>query len=140
MNKGKIFLGGTCNNSTWRDELIPLLNMDYFNPVVEDWTDECQEEERRQKEECGIHLYVITNQMKGVFSIAEAVASAHIVNKSTVFYVLSGGFDEGQLRSLKATYELIKSIGGIGDVTEDNSMEELARRLNFSYAMASSNF
>ena len=31
----KVFLGGTCNNSTWRDELIPQLKIDYFNPVVE---------------------------------------------------------------------------------------------------------
>ena len=51
--KNKVFLGGTCNNSTWRNELIPLLNIDYFNPVVEDWTPECQAEEERQKnEEC----------------------------------------------------------------------------------------
>lgn len=31
-----IFLGGTCNNSTWRDELIPKLTNKYYNPVVED--------------------------------------------------------------------------------------------------------
>ena len=51
--KNKVFLGGTCNESTWRNELIPLLKIDYFNPVVEDWTPECQAEEERQKnEEC----------------------------------------------------------------------------------------
>ena len=35
----KVFLGGTCNESTWRDELMPLLKnegVEYFNPVVED--------------------------------------------------------------------------------------------------------
>ena len=37
----KVFLGGTCNNSKWRDKLIPMLNIDYFNPVVDDWTEEC---------------------------------------------------------------------------------------------------
>ena len=33
----KVFLGGTCNESTWRNELIPLLEnagVEYFNPVV----------------------------------------------------------------------------------------------------------
>lgn len=30
----KVFLGGTCNNSTWREELKPLLKIDYFDPVV----------------------------------------------------------------------------------------------------------
>ena len=59
--KNKVFLGGTCNESTWREELIPLLKTDYFNPVVEDWTPECQAEEERQKnEECNYQLYVIT--------------------------------------------------------------------------------
>jgi len=32
----KVFLGGTCNESTWRDELIPMLEIDYFNPVVDE--------------------------------------------------------------------------------------------------------
>jgi hypothetical protein len=30
MGKG-VFLGGTCNESKWRDELISLLNVTYFN-------------------------------------------------------------------------------------------------------------
>ena len=45
----KVFLGGTCAGSTWRDELIPQLKIDYFNPVVADWTPECRAEEIRQK-------------------------------------------------------------------------------------------
>jgi hypothetical protein len=32
----KVFLGGTCAETTWRDDLIPKLQIDYFNPVVED--------------------------------------------------------------------------------------------------------
>jgi len=32
----KIFLGGTCNESTWRNRIIPMLEIDYFNPVVDD--------------------------------------------------------------------------------------------------------
>ncbi len=51
----KVFLGGTCNKTTWREELIPLLTIDYFNPVVKDWTPECQEIEKQQKELCNIH-------------------------------------------------------------------------------------
>lgn len=34
----KVFLGGTCNDTTWRDELIKKLKINYFNPVVDDWT------------------------------------------------------------------------------------------------------
>ena len=43
----KVFLGGTCNESTWRDKLIKMLEIDYFNPVVDDWTEECYQEELR---------------------------------------------------------------------------------------------
>ena len=40
----KVYLGGTCNNSNWRNKLITILKVDYFNPVVEDWTPECMKE------------------------------------------------------------------------------------------------
>ena len=48
----KVFLGGTCNESTWRDRLIEMLEIDYFNPVVDDWTEECYEEGLRRREIC----------------------------------------------------------------------------------------
>ena len=96
----KVFLGGTCNESTWRNELIPLLEnagVEYFNPVVDNWTPECQEEEYHQKEICDLHLYLITKKMKGVFSIAEAVASCQfiqkkrfIITKYSAIYILGG--------------------------------------------------
>ena len=50
--KDKIFLGGTCAETKWRDELMPLLDrfsINYFNPVVEDWTPECQAIEEDEK-------------------------------------------------------------------------------------------
>ena len=69
--KKKVFLGGTCNDSTWRDELIEKLKIDYFNPVVEDWTPEDGDEEVLQRQICDYCLYTITPEMKGVFSIFE---------------------------------------------------------------------
>ncbi|GAI10708.1 unnamed protein product [marine sediment metagenome] len=63
----KVFLGGTCNESTWRDRLISLLKIDYFNPVVEDWTEECMAEEIRQRESCDYVLYVLTPLMTGSY-------------------------------------------------------------------------
>ena len=30
----KVFLGGTCSGRKWRDELIPLLKCEYYNPIV----------------------------------------------------------------------------------------------------------
>jgi hypothetical protein len=46
----KVFLGGTCNGSTWRDSLVKSLKIDYFNPVVKNWTPECQAEEIKQRD------------------------------------------------------------------------------------------
>jgi hypothetical protein len=112
----KVFLGGTCNESTWRDKLIPLLKIDYFNPVVDDWTLECQEEEYRQKEICDIYLYVITPKMTGVFSIAELVDSSNKRPTHTVFMILSEDdgvkFTEGQLKSLHAVGNMAGNING----------------------------
>ena len=126
----KVFLGGTCNESTWRNELIPLLEekgIEYYNPVVEDWTPECQQEEYRQKEICDVHLYLITKKMKGVFSIAEAVASCQDAGKLTLFVFANfdGEFDEGERRSLDAVGNLIVKLGGAYH-TGINTIEELA--------------
>ena len=126
----KVFLGGTCNESTWRNGLIPLLEekgIEYYNPVVEDWTPECQQEEYRQKEICDVHLYLITKKMKGVFSIAEAVASCQDAGKLTLFAFANfdGEFDEGERRSLDAVGNLIVKLGGAYH-TGINTIEELA--------------
>ena len=126
----KVFLGGTCNESTWRNELIPLLEekgIEYYNPVVEDWTPECQQEEYRQKEICDVHLYLITKKMKGVFSIAEAVASCQDAGKLTLFVFVNfdGEFDESERKSLDAVGNLIVKLGGAYH-TGINTIEELA--------------
>ena len=72
----KVFLGGTCNNSIWRDVLIPLLTdngINYFNPVVDEGTEDCYKEELRQRKLCDFCLYVITSDMTGVYSVAEVI-------------------------------------------------------------------
>ena len=60
----KVFLGGTCNNSTWRDKLIQQLEIDYFNPVVSDWTEEAYKRELKERETCDFVLYVITPNLR----------------------------------------------------------------------------
>ena len=130
----KVFLGGTCNESTWRNELIPLLEkegIDYFNPVVDDWTPECQEEEYHQKEICDIHLYLITKKMKGVFSIAEAVSSCQSKDKEILFAFadFDGEFDTAEKKSLDAVGHLVTRLGGdyLFDLTD---ISDLAARIS----------
>lgn len=121
--RNKIFLGGTCAESTWRDDLKPALRkMYHFNPVVKEWTPECQMMERLEKEIfCNIHFYCITQEMKGVFSIAEVVDSVHNKNKTTILHVIPTGFESFQLKSLKAVVDLVNQRGGIAYIQDDIS-------------------
>lgn len=133
MAKNRIFLGGTCNSTTWREDLIKDLDVDYFNPVVEDWTPECQAIEMDEKEnKCNIHLYVITKEMKGVFSIAEAVDSVHNKKVDTIFLALPQGFKDHELKSLKAVEDLIVLRGGT--VIVDKDLSTLRTYLNTNYS------
>ena len=113
----KVFLGGTCNGSNWRDKLIPRLKIDYFNPVVEDWTPECQEEEIKQRQNCDYCLYVITPKMTGVYSIAEVVDDSNKRPYRTIFSFLVDDdgktFDEGQIKSLRMVGRMVQENGGL---------------------------
>lgn len=116
----KVFLGGTCNGSTWRDELIPLLEIDYFNPVVDDWTPECLQRELEEREQADFVLYVITPKMTGAYSIAEAIDDSNKRPQKTILCVLAVDgdsesgyvlFTHAQLRSLAAVSEMVKRNG-----------------------------
>jgi hypothetical protein len=125
-----VFLGGTCNNSTWRDDLIKMLKVSYFNPVVDDWTEEAQKEEIEQRKNCLFVLYVITPLMMGVYSIAEVVQDSLTKKGKTLFCVLEedGGksFDKGQLKSLNMVKNLVEDNGA----QVFDSLEDIADFLN----------
>lgn len=122
-----VFLGGTCNESKWREELISKLTIDYFNPVVPDWTDECMVEERKQREICDYCLYTITPRMTGVFSIAEVIDDSNKRPNKTIFCLLDIDyaditpddtgygfieFDKWQLLSLEQVGKMVERNGG----------------------------
>ena len=136
----RVFLGGTCNESKWREELIPHLECEYFNPVVPDWTPACQDNERRQRDECDVVLYVITPRMTGVYAIAEAVEDAIKRPQKTVFcyrpdetigysgcgvggFLQGAEFTVGAEKSLIATSELIRRNGATVVRWEDLAAE-----------------
>ena len=141
INKKHIFLGGTCNGSKWRDDLLSLLDprrITCYNPVVPDWTEAHKIIERKQREECDVCLYAITPRMVGVYSIAEAVDDSNKRPDKTVFCFLevddtrdddnvsekNGSseikeatndcrFDQRQVASLKAVGQMIEANGGV---------------------------
>lgn len=125
----KVFLGGTCNESTWRDELISMLEIEHFNPVVPDWIPECMAEELRQRELCDYCLYVITPRMTGMYSIAEVVDDSNKSPEKTIFCVLPVDFlhfTEGQMRSLEQVGKMVERNGG----KFFTSLDDVARHLN----------
>lgn len=121
--KEKWFLGGTCGKTQWRDELIHILEkrkIDYFNPLIigRGWIKSDEDNEYIEKnEKCNVHCYVITPEIKGVFSIAEIVNSCWEVKTNTnvvkfVYFIILGIFERKMYRSLEATMRLCKNIAG----------------------------
>ncbi len=117
--KKRVFLGGTCNGSTWRNKMMIYLHnagLDYFNPVVEDWTPQDQAAEVRERETCDFCLYAITPLMAGVYSIAEVVDDSNKRPEKTALVLLPAEdgtltFSPGTWKSLTAVAALVKRNG-----------------------------
>lgn len=122
----KVFLGGTCSGYKWRDDLIPMLNCDYYNPIVKNWSEEDRLREVHERETADYVLYVITSGMKGVYSIAEIIDDSNKRPEKTIVCVLYNNIDEQMSKSLSATLNLAKSNGA----TVLNSLEDIASFLN----------
>jgi Nucleoside 2-deoxyribosyltransferase like len=126
----KVFLGGTCNGSTWRNGLINDLKIDYFQPQQDDWTPDMMEEELKQRAECDFCLYVLTPKMTGVYSIAEVVDDSNKRPHKTIFCYLTSDenyqFSAAQVKSLEQTGKMIQENGA----TFFKTLAEIANHLN----------
>nr|XP_018910660.1 PREDICTED: uncharacterized protein LOC109039581 isoform X2 [Bemisia tabaci] len=73
--KNDVFLGGSCNPTTWRQDIaIPLLNklgITFYNPQVSQWRQELIELEHQAKEAASILLYVLDDRTRNVVGIIE---------------------------------------------------------------------
>ena len=133
MEKVKVFLGGTCSTSTWREELLQKLDLDkieVFNPVVPNWTPECQKEEDLHRETDDICLYVITPEGEGFYSFVEVTDDSNKRPKRTVLCVLmeaNGKKFEGHMA--KCVLKTMKLICKNGVIVFDN-IDDLAVYLN----------
>ena len=122
----KVFLGGTCAGYKWRDELIPMLDCDYYNPIVKNWSESDRIREVHERETSDYVLYVITSGLRGVYSIAELIDDSNKRPKKTIVCVLFDGFDKKMAHSLQATINLAASNG----VTVLGSLQSVAEFLN----------
>ena len=133
MEKVRVFLGGTCAGSTWRDELLEQLDLERiepFNPVVPDWTPECQELEDYHRLTDDLCLYVITPEGEGFYSFIEVTDDSNKRPGSTVLCVLTEAngksFDGHTLKCVLKTAKLVANNG----VYVANDLEELALYIN----------
>ncbi len=116
-NHVTVFLGGTCNESTWREELMAMLheNIDAFNPVVDDWNKEAQANEDWHKFHDDYCLYVLTPEMAGLYSIFEVADDSNKRPGSTVCCFLKARngkeFDDGIWRGIEKMKRDLKQNG-----------------------------
>ena len=112
-----VFLGGTCNGSQWRESMIPKLNIDYFNPVVENWDEEARQREIEARENSTYCLYVLTPRGKGLYSIAEVVDDSNKRPEKTIFVPLSTDedivMDRTEWKHLKQVAQLVERNGAM---------------------------
>lgn len=76
----QIFLGGSCNPTTWRKNVaIPYLELNgisYYNPQIDNWTPEVVNLERYAKQNAQLLLFVIDRQTRSTVSIVESAFMA----------------------------------------------------------------
>uniref|UniRef100_A0A182NQI8 Uncharacterized protein n=1 Tax=Anopheles dirus TaxID=7168 RepID=A0A182NQI8_9DIPT len=85
----EVFLGGSCNPTTWRaDVAIPTLDrlgISFYNPQVSHWTPDLIELEHRAKEKAKVLFFVLDSQTR---STAGAIEVAHIAGQNSKYLLL----------------------------------------------------
>lgn len=89
VNAPEVFLGGSCNPTTWRaDVAIPTLRdlgISFYNPQVSDWTPDLIELEHRAKEKARVLFFVMDSETR---ASAGAIEAAHIAGQNSRHLVL----------------------------------------------------
>lgn len=146
-----IFLGGTVEGYDWRSALIAkwkkamsddsnkkINHIKLYNPVIPDWSEKDRKKEDDIKNNALINLFIITPDMRGYYSIAEAIDCSHKPGCKSILIVYDkhdNGFDTMQKHSFDHIGELIKSNGGIyeyisGEEALDNLVDMLIKEAN----------
>ncbi len=125
----KVFLGGTVADSKWRDYLIPKLKVDYFNPVVENWTQEEQQNELTERQKADFCLYVLSPKMQAWYSLAEVTDDSYKKSDKTIFCFLAKDedkkFSDQQIIELQKLGKLVRSNGAIWKQSLDEVIDFL---------------
>jgi hypothetical protein len=132
-----VFLGGTINGSSWRDKLVEKLHVNYFNPVVPQWSPEARKAELAAKADASVLLYAITPKQEGFYTIAEMTHAVFGLLTRKVFILVleeddGETFSEHQRDSVASIQELLYQRM---DVTISTDIETAANWLNKELAV-----
>ncbi|XP_044727662.1 uncharacterized protein LOC123291437 [Chrysoperla carnea] len=87
QTKYEVFLGGSCNPTTWRaDTAIPTLNswgISYYNPQVPSWSPELIQIEHHAKQSADVLLFVLDSETRCLAGMVE-VAQLHAAQRCLV--------------------------------------------------------
>lgn len=125
-----VFLGGTCGKSTWRAELISLLDdtVPYFDPMVNSWTKEDGEREDVCKPLAAYNVFVITPDGLSTYTGWELHEEASRAPEKLIFCTV-GEIPSTQIKRINKIKNALIEMGS----TVCNSLEEIAKFLNEAY-------
>lgn len=131
-NAPLVFMGGTCAGPKWRERLCAQVAQPFrwFNPVVDEWTEEAKETELTVREEADVMLYAITPYQEGCYSYLEMTEDAVRSEKPVVIAFLPSfedkAFSEQQWSSIVSAKRLLER----NNATVLLSMEETIEWFN----------
>lgn len=158
-----VFLGGSCNPTTWRSEVaIPLLEqqlVNYYNPQVSRWYPELIEKENFAKAFASVLFFFIDNQTRSIVAMIEVaeLSATHrklvcMVNEYNQRQTVICGelVSEKELEDLKHAQKIIKNLvlrqgvpvfnnlsramGCVAEMIKDNpSTDQLIKDLKQNY-------
>lgn len=130
MYNGCAFLGGTCANSTWRRDLIAMLNdnVPFFDPQVAEWTEADAAREDACKPVARFNVFVITGDALGTYSGWEIHEEACKAPEKLIFCTV-GELPENQVKGIGKIKKGLIRMGA----TVCESLEEIANILNEAY-------
>ncbi|XP_071513314.1 uncharacterized protein raw isoform X3 [Panulirus ornatus] len=106
--KYEVFLGGSCNPTTWRENVaIPMLKdqgISFYNPQVSHWEEALVELEYQAKQTASVLFFVLDRNTRNVASMVEAAYMAGCQRKLVV--VMDSYTGPGQLITGEAISEL----------------------------------
>jgi len=119
VTKQTIFLGGTVGNNNWREGFIKTLGergisqASFFNPVVEHWDREAQQNEEVAKEKASHLVFFITDPKKEGhplfgYSLSEAVMALYDKPDRTVVVFDTRAIAGHALKEMNQTIRVLK--------------------------------